>query len=114
MTTACNYLNAKYGDKTVVCQLKDQYFNMKEKILPHFHLIENAQKAMEEAGVQPQILPIRGGTDGATLSYKGLPCPNLCTGGYNYHGRFEYITSQSMDKVVEILLNIVKIYAQSK
>ena len=85
---------------------------MKEKIQPHFHLIENAKKAMEDAGVTPIITPIRGGTDCARLSYMGLPCPNICTGGHNYHGRYEYIPIQSMEKVVEILLNIVGIYTE--
>jgi tripeptide aminopeptidase len=76
------------------------------------HLIENASKAMEMAGVKPIIIPIRGGTDGARLSFMGLPCPNICTGGYNFHGRYEYITKESMEKVVEILLNIVKLYSK--
>ena len=86
---------------------------MKEKILPHMHLIDNAMLAMERAGVTAKICAIRGGTDGATLSYRGLPCPNLCTGGYNYHGRFEYIPVQSMEKMQEVLLNIVDIYAKN-
>ena len=85
---------------------------MKEKIIPYFHLIENAKKAMEDAGVTPIITPIRGGTDGARLSYMGLPCPNICTGGHNFHGRYEYISIQSMEKVIEILLNIVRIYTE--
>lgn len=106
-----DYLNDKYGDETVKVQLKDSYFNMKEKILPHMHIIDTAKKAMENIGVVPEIVPIRGGTDGARLSYMGLPCPNLCTGGYNYHGRYEYISIQSMEKVVELLAEIVKLYA---
>lgn len=107
----CVYLNEKYGQGTFLPEIKDSYYNMKEKILPHMHLIENAEKAMKEAGVEPKIIPIRGGTDGARLSYEGLPCPNLCTGGYNFHGRYEYITEEAMERVVEILLNIVKLYA---
>ena len=84
---------------------------MKEKIEPHMHLIENAKEAMEEVGVKPCIVPVRGGTDGARLSYKGLPCPNLCTGGMNFHGRYEYISVQSMKKTVDILLAIIKKYS---
>jgi tripeptide aminopeptidase len=105
------YLNEKHGDGSVEVELKDSYRNMREKVLPHMHLIENAKKAMEEAGVQPLVEPIRGGTDGARLSFEGLPCPNLCAGGYNYHGRFEYIPVESMEKVVEILKNLVALYA---
>lgn len=106
-----NYLNEKYGENTVELKLTDSYFNMKEKILPHMHIIETAQKAMNELGITPKIVPIRGGTDGARLSFMGLPCPNLCTGGYNFHGRYEYIPVQSMERVVDILLKIVELYS---
>ncbi len=106
-----DYLNEKYGEETVKVQLKDSYYNMKEKILPHMHIIETAKKAMENISIVPEMVPIRGGTDGARLSYMGLPCPNLCTGGYNFHGRYEYISVQSMEKVVELLTEIVKLYA---
>ena len=85
---------------------------MKDMTLPHMLLIENAKKAMEELGVTPVCVPIRGGTDGANLSFKGLPCPNLCTGGENYHGRYEYACIQSMEACAKILIGIVKIYAQ--
>ena len=102
------YLNEKYGPNTVVPEIKDSYYNMKEKIEPHMFLIEKAQRAMEEAGVTPEVVAIRGGTDGARLSFMGLPCPNLSTGGHNYHGRFEYVPVQSMDRMVDVLLNIVK------
>ncbi len=105
------YLNEKYGEGTVKVELKDSYYNMKEKILPHMHIIETAEKAMKSIGVEPAVIPIRGGTDGASLSYRGLPCPNLCTGGHNYHGRYEYIPVQSMEKVVQILIEIIKLYA---
>ena len=87
---------------------------MREKILPHFHLIENAKAAMQTLGVEPLVVPVRGGTDGARLSYMGLPCPNICTGGHNFHGKFEYIPVQSMEKTVEILIEIVKRYANFK
>lgn len=103
-----DYLNEKYGQGTVELKLKDSYFNMKEKILPHIHIVENAKKALENIGIEPKVVPIRGGTDGARLSYMGLPCPNLCTGGHNYHGRYEYIPIQSMEKVVELLIEIAK------
>ena len=107
-----DYLNEKYGNDTVVVNLKDSYFNMKEMILPHMHIIETAEKAMKELNIESVILPIRGGTDGARLSYMGLPCPNLCTGGHNYHGRYEYIPIQSMEKTVEILIKIVELYSK--
>ena len=84
---------------------------MKEKIEPNMHLIDNAMKAMKDLGIQPFISPIRGGTDGARLSYMGLPCPNLCTGGHNCHGKFEYAVVESMEKVVELLHKIVEIYS---
>lgn len=107
-----DFLNDKYGKEIFVVQIKDSYYNMKEKILPqNAHLIENAVKAMEMAGVVPKIAPIRGGTDGARLSFMGLPCPNLCTGGANFHGRFEYACVESMESCVEILKNIVSLYA---
>lgn len=105
------YLNGKYGEGTFKVEVKDSYYNMKEKVEPHMHLIENAKRAMEETGVTPIVVPIRGGTDGARLSYMGLPCPNLCAGGNNFHGRYEYVPVQSMEKIVEILLKIVEIYA---
>ena len=92
--------------------MKDSYYNMKEKIEPHKYLIEIARKAMDDVGVEPIICPIRGGTDGARLSFKGLPCPNLCTGGHNYHGKYEFISVQSMEKIVEILYNIARRFAE--
>ncbi|MBM7562310.1 peptidase T [Fusibacter tunisiensis] len=110
--SAATFINQKYGANTVELGITDSYFNMKEKILPHFHLIENAQKAMEQLNIKPLIVPVRGGTDGARLSYMGLPCPNLFTGGHNFHGKYEYIPIQSMEKAVSVLIEIVKIYAQ--
>lgn len=104
-----DYLNEKYGEGTVALQLSDTYYNMKEQIAPHLFLIEDAEKAMREAGVEPLVVPIRGGTDGARLSFMGLPCPNLSTGGHNFHGRFEYIPVQNMDKMVDVLINLVRI-----
>ncbi len=106
-----DYLNKKYGKGTIECKVEDSYYNMVEKIKPHMHLVENARKAMKEVGVTPIENPIRGGTDGAALSFKGLPCPNLCTGGYNYHSRFEYASVQEMEKTVEILLHLIYGYS---
>lgn len=100
------YLNGKYGDNSVAVEMKDSYYNMREIIEQHMHLIEDAKAAMEEIGIEPEIIPIRGGTDGARLSFMGLPCPNLCTGGHNFHGRFEYICVESMEKVVELLVKL--------
>lgn len=103
-------LNEKYGAGTCVADVTDSYYNMSEIIKNNFHLIDNAKLAMEKAGVKPIVVPIRGGTDGATLSHRGLPCPNLSTGGHNFHGRFEYIPVQSMEKMVEVILNLAEIY----
>ena len=105
-------LNEKYGDGTLTLTLREQYRNMLEMVKPHFHLIETAQKAAERCGVPCTVEPIRGGTDGAMLSYKGLPCPNLGTGGYAYHGPYEHITAEGMDIQVNILCEIVKLYAE--
>ena len=106
-------MNQKYGEGTVDLQIKEQYRNMAEKIRPCYHLIENAKKACENMGIVPKIQPIRGGTDGARLSFMGLPCPNLGTGGYAFHGPYEHITVEGMDKSVEILMELVKIYGIS-
>ena len=97
-----------YGDGTAEAQINDSYYNMKEKVLPHFHLIERAENAFRANGVEPQCVPIRGGTDGARLSYMGLPCPNLSTGGYNFHGRKEMITVEAREAMVNGLESIVR------
>lgn len=107
-------LNQKYGEGTVSLALKEEYRNMEEKIRPCFHLIENARKACRNAGVEPKTMPIRGGTDGARLSYMGLPCPNLGTGGYAFHGPYEHAVAEGMDKAVEILGQIVRLYGQGE
>ena len=109
-----NYLNDKYNTRIFEVQMKDSYYNMKEVILPHFHLIDNAKAAMEELDIVPLVLPIRGGTDGARLSFMGLPCPNLCTGGHNFHGKHEYIPVESMEKVVGLLIKITEKYSEVK
>lgn len=101
------FLNQKYGEGTVEVTIRDSYFNMKEKVLPHMHLIDRVCEAMKELDVEPVIRPIRGGTDGATLSYKGLPCPNLCTGGANFHGKYEFISIQAMETMVKLLVKLM-------
>lgn len=105
---AAAFLNRKYGEGTVVCEIRDSYYNMREKIEPCMYLIDTAEAAMRACGVEPVVVPIRGGTDGARLSYMGLPCPNLCTGGYNYHGKYEFIPVGSLEKTTEILVEIAK------
>ncbi len=107
----CAYLNEKYGALRFDPELTDSYYNMRGQVEPHMHLIENARAAMERLGIRPLIQPIRGGTDGCRLSYMGLPCPNLCTGGHNFHGRFEYIPVQSMEKVTRLLLELAARYS---
>ena len=109
---AAAFLNRKYGEGTVVCEIRDSYYNMKEKIEPCMYLIDTAKAAMRARGVEPIVVPIRGGTDGARLSYMGLPCPNLCTGGYNYHGKYEFIPAGSLEKTTEILVEIAKRIAE--
>lgn len=106
---ACGeFMAAKYGKKFVEVSVKDSYYNMKEKILPHIEIVERAEAAMRECGIEPIIVPIRGGTDGARLSWAGLPCPNLCTGGENFHGRFEYISVQSMERITSFLVKLLE------
>lgn len=106
-------LNKKYGEGTVVVEIKNQYNNMKEKIEPVMHVVENAQQAMIEANITPNIRPIRGGTDGARLSFMGLPTPNIFAGGENFHGKYEYVPVESMEKAVEVIVNIVKRYGNA-
>ena len=105
------YLNLQYGEGTVTLELKDQYYNMREQVEPHYHIIEKAMKAMEMAGIKAKIQPIRGGTDGANLSFRGLPCPNIFAGGHNFHGKMEFVPLQSMDKAAEVILNIITLFA---
>ena len=106
MLRCADFLNGKYGEGTVEVALRDQYRNMKEKILPVMYVIERAEAAMRRAGVEPVTVPIRGGTDGAQLSFMGLPCPNLCTGGENFHGVHEFVSVPAMHKMVEVLVNL--------
>ena len=106
------WMNGRYGEGTVAVEIKDSYRNMIEKIRPHFHLVETARTAIRMAGLEPEELPVRGGTDGATLSWKGLPCPNLGTGGFNFHGVYECTTAERMDKAAEVVGNIIALYAK--
>ena len=109
MTRLVDFLNDKYGAGTLELEMRDSYYNMKEKILPVMHVIERAEKAMRHAGVTPITVPIRGGTDGARLSYIGLPCPNLSTGGENFHGVHEFVSVPAMEKMVEVIVNIARL-----
>lgn len=107
MVSAAEFINQKYGNGTAQLTVRDSYFNMRKCIEPHMHIIERAKAAMISAGMKPEEVPIRGGTDGARLSYEGLPCPNLCTGGENFHGRFEYIPIEDMEQCVDMLEHIL-------
>ena len=105
-------INAEFGDDTATLEMKDQYYNMREKIEPVIHIIDLAFEAMKQVGVTPDVKPIRGGTDGARLSFEGLPCPNIFAGGHNFHGRFEYVPVQSMEKAMRVSVKIVEILAK--
>ena len=109
MIAIVEFMNKKYGGDRITLEIKDQYSNMREKVEPVYYIVEKAEKAMIEAGVTPIVKPIRGGTDGANLSYKGLPCPNIFAGGHNFHGKYEFIPLESMVKAVEVIINIVKV-----
>lgn len=108
---SADFLNKKYGEGTFTATVKDSYYNMSSVIAKNFHLIENAKKAMEACGITPITVPIRGGTDGARLSFEGLPCPNLSTGGLNFHSRTEYIPANALEKMTEVILRIAELYA---
>ncbi len=105
------FINKKYGD-IVTLELRDQYYNMREQVEPHYQIIERAVRAMEMAGVKPKIQPIRGGTDGARLSFMGLPCPNLFAGGHNFHGKLEFVPVESMEKAVEVIKNLIFLFSE--
>ena len=107
-----HYMNQKYGDNTIEIEINDSYYNMREKIEPVIHIVDTAIEAMEQLGIEPEIVPIRGGTDGAQMSYKGIPTPNLFTGGYNFHGRFEFAIEEEMEQSVEVILKIIDLYTQ--
>ena len=107
MQRAADTINARYGAGTATAVIKDQYYNMREQVEPHYRIIEIAQKAIKDAGVEPKVQPIRGGTDGANLSFRGLPCPNIFAGGLNFHGKFEWVPLESMEKASQVILNIL-------
>ena len=106
------FINVKYGEGTATLEVKDQYYNMREQVEPYYFIVETAVKAMEMAGVKPKIQPIRGGTDGANLSFKGLPCPNIFAGGMNFLGKMEFAPLENIEKASEVVLNIIKLYAE--
>ena len=103
------FINAEYGEGTATLELKDQYYNMRQQIEPVMHIIDTAFAAMKAAGVEPRVKAIRGGTDGAQLSFKGLPCPNIFAGGLNFHGRYEFVPIQSMEKAMHVIVKIVEL-----
>ncbi|MBE9468828.1 MAG: peptidase T [Bacteroidetes bacterium] len=110
MSDAVKFLNLKYGKNIIDLEIKDQYYNMKEKIVPVIQIVETAKKAMIEVGVEPKIFPVRGGTDGSKLSFMGLPTPNIFTGAHNYHGRFEFVPIQTMGKAVEVIVKTIELF----
>ena len=107
-----DFINTKYGVGTATLELKHQYYNMRKEVEPHYHIVEKAMKAMEMEGITPKVQPIRGGTDGANLSFMGLPCPNIFAGGHNFHGKMEYVPLESMEKASKVILNIISLYAE--
>ena len=107
-----DFINRKYGEGTASVEIKHQYYNMRKMVEPHYHIIEKAVKAMEMEGIKPRIQPIRGGTDGANLSFKGLPCPNIFAGGHNFHGKLEFVPLESMIKASKVILNIISLFAE--
>jgi tripeptide aminopeptidase len=107
-----DFMNLRYGENTFILELKDQYYNMREKVEPVYHVVETAKEAMEQLGIVPKIMPIRGGTDGSRLSYMGLPCPNIFAGGHNFHGKFEYVPLESMVKAAEVIVRIIQLYTE--
>lgn len=103
-----DFMNERYGDGSFILEMKDQYYNMREKVEPQYHIVETARKAMESLGIEPKIKPIRGGTDGSWLSFRGLPCPNIFAGGHNFHGKYEFVPLESMVKATEVVLKIIE------
>ncbi len=112
MQQCVDFINSKYGEGTATAAIKDQYYNMRGQVEPHMHVVEKAMEAMEMAGIKPKVQPIRGGTDGANLSFKGLPCPNIFAGGHNFHGKMEFAPLQSIEKASEVVLNLITLYAE--
>ena len=112
MQKCVDFINEKYGEGTATVEIKHQYYNMRKEVEPHYHIVEKAKLAMEMEGITPNIKPIRGGTDGANLSFMGLPCPNIFAGGHNFHGKMEFIPLESMEKASKVILNIIGLYAE--
>ena len=112
MQKCVDFINEKYGEGTATVEIRHQYYNMRKEVEPHYHIVEKAMKAMEMEGITPKIQPIRGGTDGANLSFMGLPCPNIFAGGHNFHGKMEYVPLESMEKASKVILNIISLYAE--
>ncbi|MCL2738721.1 MAG: peptidase T [Bacteroidales bacterium] len=113
LTQCVQHINEKYGNNILTLELKDQYYNMRKQVEPHYHIVEKAIRAMETASITPIVKPIRGGTDGAKLSFMGLPCPNIFAGGHNFHGKLEYLPVESMEKAAEVMLNLIELYADN-
>lgn len=111
---AANSINKKLGNDLIEVEIKDQYYNMREKVEPVMHIVDIAEEAMKDLGIKPIIKAIRGGTDGSQLSYKGLPCPNIFAGGLNFHGRYEYVPVESMQKAVDVIVKIAEKTAHKK
>ena len=112
MRKCVDFINEKYGAGVATVEIKHQYYNMRKEVEPHYHIVEKAKKAMEMEGIVPNIKPIRGGTDGANLSFMGLPCPNIFAGGHNFHGKMEFVPLESMEKASKVILNIISLYAK--
>ena len=112
MRKCVDFINEKYGAGVATVDIKHQYYNMRKEVEPHYHIVEKAKKAMEMEGIVPNIKPIRGGTDGANLSFMGLPCPNIFAGGHNFHGKMEFVPLESMEKASKVILNIISLYAK--
>ncbi|MGM9737600.1 MAG: peptidase T [Candidatus Cryptobacteroides sp.] len=112
MRKCVDFINERYGEGTAVLELKDQYYNMRAQVEPYYFIVEKAVKAMEMEGITPRIQPIRGGTDGANLSFMGLPCPNIFAGGLNFHGKMEFVPLESIEKASKVVLNIISLYAE--
>ena len=112
MQKCVDAINEKYGEGTAILEMKHQYYNMRQQVEPHYHIVEKAMKAMDMEGIKPKVQPIRGGTDGANLSFMGLPCPNIFAGGHNFHGKMEYVPLESMEKASKVILNIISLYAE--
>lgn len=112
MQQCVDFINTKYGEGTASVEIKHQYYNMRKQVEPYYFIVEKAMAAMEMEGIKPKVQPIRGGTDGANLSFKGLPCPNIFAGGLNFHGKFEFVPVPNIEKASKVIINIVKLFAE--